>query len=391
MYAISFEGGGARGAYHIGAYKAILEAGLEVSTIVGTSVGSLNAALIAQGDMHIAEETWKDISYSKIFEMNDKVAYALLHDERNLKTITRDLSVVYDVLKKGGLDIDPFKKMLDKYVDEEKIRNSDIRLGIVTYDLSDRKPLELFIEDIPQGRLNEFLLASCYLPVFKMEPLSGKYYLDGGFYENIPFSILKNYEHDIIVVRTVAEKAPKEIQKSERTTVIRPYQNTFSIMDFTKENAELGLNAGYYDAKRVFEGKLGNYFYFDIFSETDALDFFIQSDEKMKELCDYFDLKLISHRQFLNECLEKLCELLDINKKSDFREILINAMEKRAKLMDIERFKFYKLEEMLGLLENSIGDNYEKNPIVNIIPALANTPLNRAGQLQKALDIVFKK
>ena len=42
-----FEGGGALGAYQVGVYQALHEAGIEPDWIVGTSIGAINAAIIA--------------------------------------------------------------------------------------------------------------------------------------------------------------------------------------------------------------------------------------------------------------------------------------------------------------------------------------------------------
>ncbi len=50
MYGLVLEGGGAKGAYHIGAYRALMEEGIEIQGIAGTSVGALNGAILAQGD-----------------------------------------------------------------------------------------------------------------------------------------------------------------------------------------------------------------------------------------------------------------------------------------------------------------------------------------------------
>jgi len=45
-YGLALEGGGARGAYQIGAWKALKEAGVKINAVAGTSVGALNGALI---------------------------------------------------------------------------------------------------------------------------------------------------------------------------------------------------------------------------------------------------------------------------------------------------------------------------------------------------------
>ena len=55
-----FDGGGAKGAYQIGVWRALRETGLEqyVTDIAGTSVGGLNAALFVKGDLEEAERIW---------------------------------------------------------------------------------------------------------------------------------------------------------------------------------------------------------------------------------------------------------------------------------------------------------------------------------------------
>ena len=55
-YGLVLEGGGAKGAYQIGAWKALKEAGIRIKGIAGTSVGALNGALIAMDDFEKAEK-----------------------------------------------------------------------------------------------------------------------------------------------------------------------------------------------------------------------------------------------------------------------------------------------------------------------------------------------
>ena len=51
-YAIALEGGGAKGAYEIGVWKALDEAGVKYNAVSGTSVGALNGALMVMRDLH---------------------------------------------------------------------------------------------------------------------------------------------------------------------------------------------------------------------------------------------------------------------------------------------------------------------------------------------------
>ena len=57
-YGLVFDGGGARGAYQIGAWEALVEAGVKINAVAGTSVGALNGALVCMGDVDKAEDIW---------------------------------------------------------------------------------------------------------------------------------------------------------------------------------------------------------------------------------------------------------------------------------------------------------------------------------------------
>ncbi|MFP4698550.1 MAG: patatin-like phospholipase family protein [Eubacteriales bacterium] len=59
-----FCGGGGKGSYQIGVWKALEEYGVSknISGVSGTSVGTLNAALFIQSDVYMAQDVWLDIS-----------------------------------------------------------------------------------------------------------------------------------------------------------------------------------------------------------------------------------------------------------------------------------------------------------------------------------------
>lgn len=77
-------------------------------------------------------------------------------------------------ISSGGLDVTPLKKLLDMTIDENKIRKSHMDFGIVAFLLTDRKPVIMFKEDITEGEMLDYLLASASLPGFK--PMEIDYY-----------------------------------------------------------------------------------------------------------------------------------------------------------------------------------------------------------------------
>src|SRR5215471_16055616 len=69
------QGGGALGSYQAGVYQALHEAGIAPDWIIGTSIGAINAALIAgnppQDRLPRLREFWKRVEYAPIWNIRD--------------------------------------------------------------------------------------------------------------------------------------------------------------------------------------------------------------------------------------------------------------------------------------------------------------------------------
>ena len=88
IYAIALEGGGAKGAYEIGAYRALTEMGYRFDVICGVSIGAINAALLAQGDCEKAAEFWETTSNDDLFSEEDKGFLEIINRQVNLNTLS---------------------------------------------------------------------------------------------------------------------------------------------------------------------------------------------------------------------------------------------------------------------------------------------------------------
>ena len=64
-------GGGAKGAYQIGALKALKKVGFKPDIITGTSVGALNGAFAVMNDIKRAENIWSNLNMEDIFSFSD--------------------------------------------------------------------------------------------------------------------------------------------------------------------------------------------------------------------------------------------------------------------------------------------------------------------------------
>ncbi|MFW5986330.1 MAG: patatin-like phospholipase family protein, partial [Halanaerobiales bacterium] len=136
MYGLVLEGGGAKGAFHIGAYQALREMNININAITGTSIGALNGAMIVQGDFEEAYRLWYNIKPSKVFDVDDEYYRQLKNLNINRDNIVYLLKKTREIMNNRGIDITKIRRLLKKYINEEKLRNSAMELGIVTISLS---------------------------------------------------------------------------------------------------------------------------------------------------------------------------------------------------------------------------------------------------------------
>ena len=249
-YGLALEGGGARGSYQIGAYKALVESGFRFSSIVGTSIGAINAAVICSGGLELLEGIWKEID-SSIFEINPQMCDEIKQGNKQIK---RDVTL--DILKNHGISLNKLKDILNKYVDEEKVRNNNIKFGLVITKLKGMKSLEYTIDDIPKGKLIDYLIASSSLPIFKIEKnIDEHIYLDGGFRNVLPLTLLENMGcKNIIGIRLKKFGIIRKTKnKDTKVFLIEPSKSTGSTLFFNQDTIDENIKLGYNDAKKMID------------------------------------------------------------------------------------------------------------------------------------------
>lgn len=247
----------------LGAWKALHEAGVRIRGIAGTSVGALNGALICMGDVDEAEHIWKEMTFSKVMDVDDDWMERLFQKEVPMRELLKELMLR---LRDGGIDVTPLKDLIHNVLDEDRIRSAGIDFSLLTFSLSDMKELDLTLDEIPEGLLADFLLASACLLGFKNEPLHGKTYLDGGVINNVPLnSLVKRGYRDIITVRIYGPGREPRVRLDEGTQVyeIAPRVHLGSIIEFQGKRSRQNLKIGYYDAKRMVYGLKGLIYYID--------------------------------------------------------------------------------------------------------------------------------
>lgn len=365
-YGIVLEGGGAKGAYQIGAWKALSEAGVKIKGIAGVSVGALNGALICMDDYDKARYIWENISYSKIMDVDDNLLSQVKSGAWKDMNFHELLAAAKKLLKDGGFDITPLKELLEQTVDEEKIRNSDRELYTVTISLSDRKPVVMDVKEADEGEIKDMLLASAYFPVFKPEKLGGKYYTDGGGYNNVPVDVLidKGYK-DIIIMRIYGlgldTERFLEIPEDVNLYHIAPRQDLGGILEFDKKKSRRNMMLGYLDAKRMLYGLCGRAYYIDApFSETYYFDKMMSEMELLKyyikpELNEEEWKAMESYRFFTERLFPQKARELKLGEDWDYKDMYIAVLEDLAKRLRINRYRIYGADDLVYQIHRKVN------------------------------------
>ena len=357
MYGLVLEGGGAKGAYHIGAYKAIMEEDIGIQGIAGTSVGALNGALIAQEDFGLAYDLWYNMSFSRVINATDEEIERLKAGKFSKEDLALLREKVKGVITDRGLDITPLRNLVMETVNEEKIRNSG----------KDLKPLEIYIEDIPKGELGEFLLASAYFPAFKREKIGGKSYIDGGIYNNLPVNLLSNKGYkDLILIRTHGLGYTRKVNLDGLNTItIAPNEELGRTLDFERDSSRYNLKLGYYDGKKALKNLKGFNYYIEPTKKDDYfMDYLWNLEEKkIVKLKKVFKIdESVPNRKALFEFINpKISSLLEVEKEENYEEIFYSLVEKLAVIYEVERFHIYNYGELVDLIIEKIQLDEKKD------------------------------
>ena len=380
-YGIVLEGGGAKGAYQIGAWRALREAGIRIKGAAGTSVGALNGALICMDDFEKAERIWENISYSRVMDVDDELMERLT--KFSLKNISSlaPLNVgeliagAIRVLRDGGFDIAPLRALIEDVVDEEKIRNSDRELYVVTYSISDRQPLIADVKEAPEGGIADLLMASAYLLGFRQERLGGKYYMDGGGINNVPVDVLLDRGYrDVIVLRIYGYgvDTEKKLEVPEGATLyhVAPRRDLGGLLEFDRRRARRNMLLGYFDGKRMLYGLAGRAYYID--APEGEPYYFDKMISEIQSLLSYMEPELqeageakhgreeqkdhlAGYRVYTEQVFPRLAKELKLKEGWDYKELYLSILEDLAKQYRISRFKIYTVEELLRLIHKKAG------------------------------------
>jgi NTE family protein len=263
--ALILGGGGSRGSYQVGAWKAMREMGITFDMVAGTSVGAINGISVAMDNFEQAEELWRNTRTAEIFD----IAKEKSPDE--LSEIEEAWGLAREMLLHGGAESTGLMDLLNNFVDEDSFRESAIEYGLVTTEIPQLKGHYLFKDDIPEGKLFDYVVASasCF-PAAHYHVIDDVKFIDGAYTDNLPIKMALDKKASRIIavdlqglgiIRKASLRHAEE--RSEEFVYIKSKWDLGNILTFDTPRMERNMRLGYLDAMKAFGRLDGSRFTFE--------------------------------------------------------------------------------------------------------------------------------
>lgn len=258
-WALTLAGGGAKGAYEFGVWKALREMQLEKDLIAvsGSSVGALNAALISLNELDNGEKIWTSIMPKQFLDVNTDTIIGPLD------------TLVKRTLTDGLCSRDGLIEIMNKYLDLNELAAARIPAYICvaryssdcTECLNEKPEAEyISLSEVSPQDARQLLLASSAMPyIYPPELIYGKVYRDGGLADNVPVFPMTSVGADkLIVVRLEPDDKVDTGLYSKFSEVVEivPSREIGDLLDgtleFTNRNVDYRMLLGYFDTLRTF-------------------------------------------------------------------------------------------------------------------------------------------
>ncbi|NLW12289.1 MAG: patatin-like phospholipase family protein, partial [Clostridiaceae bacterium] len=258
--ALALGGGGSKGMFQMGAWKAFRQLGLDFAAISGTSIGAVNGALMLGTPYDQAMEMWANLTIDQCLAFSERTE---LRSEDLLSLKNAEL-LAKELWNSRSLNTAPLRDLLNKYVNEKNIRASKADFGVMTTVVPDFKPHALWLDEVSAGSLIEYIMASARLPGLAPVRIDGTNYMDGGILENVPVSMLRRRGHRQIVAVDLEPKASvlSRLDDNVQLTLIHDKQSLGGFLDLTPAVLRRNFRLGYLDTMKAFARLNGEYYSF---------------------------------------------------------------------------------------------------------------------------------
>lgn len=199
------QGGGALGAYQVGVYEALHEAGVCPDWVIGTSIGAINAALIAgsKPDERIERlsEFWGRVQNDELIPGG--LPAWLASATRNALAVSRGVPAFFSPNPlafmsphqnlgpeaAGYYSVEPLRRTLEELVDFDELNNGGTRITVGASSVRTAEMRYFDSREMPLG-VDHILASGALPPGFPPVRIDGELYWDGGILSNTPVEVV---------------------------------------------------------------------------------------------------------------------------------------------------------------------------------------------------------
>lgn len=353
-------GGGTKGIYQVGVLKAMKDIGqYNFDKVVGVSVGSLNAAMIVQGDLDKLEYMYDHLVASNIvngYVPTDMSIKSILDDKEGF------LTQLQYYIKEHGIDIGPFYEHVHTYYDPKKFHKSKMDFALVTALNKDHSGC-IIEKDMMDEKAEDWLVASCSAyPAFPIKVIDGVEYIDGGYYDNSPIDYaLRDGADEVVAIEMGVDTLHPLYRDKKIVQLIHPHYELYDFLCFDKEKMQKAKIIGYNDAMKFYKKYEGYRYTFKKF----ALPVYFNEYERAMLIKEVQIKNATSiNERFRSEHVisDKLMEQMHLDSLSD-KKIFFGMIDALMDLCGMDDTKVYTIKEAKKeILANFAQCAYEDFP-----------------------------
>ncbi|ATD54496.1 patatin-like phospholipase family protein [Clostridium chauvoei] len=256
-------GGGGKGAYELGVWKALKELGIDkyIEVFSGASIGAFNAVLFAQDDIDAAEELWDEVTMDKLVPIGKielfKKGLELAIGGKYLNIAKK---YMLQKLEEGTVPKDGAKEIIDKYLDVSKVKERNKICYAACTELPEFKAKYFKINDFNDEISKEMIVASASLPlIYDCTEILGNKYIDGGVSDNTPIKPVYEEGCDIIIVVLLSKEAgiDRSLYPNSKIIELAPKNLDESVIKGTlnldEQSKRVRIREGYYDTMDLLQ------------------------------------------------------------------------------------------------------------------------------------------
>ena len=269
--ALVLGGGGSKGAYRVGAYRALRELGLSFSLVTGVSIGALNGAMIVQGDFDKASTLWESLDVEKVIGKGLNLTTDIDYYFNNVQKL---LPFLKSYTQNKGMDTAPLWEIITTHLDYAKLSSSAMDFGLLCVEVPSFQACEQTKATLSKQSLAHWVMASasCF-PAFPIYNINGKSYIDGGYYDNLPIDLAFKMGASEVIAISLHNDFVTKYDSNPLVRHIRPSRYLGTMLDFSQDSIARNIKLGYLDTKRYFGKLAGLRFAFMPLDEVDSSTF----------------------------------------------------------------------------------------------------------------------